>query len=1270
MLVTTNYTQAMAFDVNGNPTATEVQLQLSRHQGSDTGNVLMQLCSDLDGAPNNTPITEVSRDVNELLVSYPTWFLFEIPNGVPLTQGTWWIVCKVTDAETTVSWHVANGDNYGTADDTRTSTDNGNTWPTIKLLDAGFRVFGTRTAESTTTTITADPNIVQNGNTLINVSVRDSMNNPVRGPGQVLLIASDGLFTDSNSTDITLTLEDANASTIWSAPDSVTSVDINAFYQGHNYSGIDYNDSNTAATIAVLAQDRTTTTFLDITSSHTIFVEQVVDMNVTVRDSNNNLVSGGKVVFSCTPKSGKFAADSVDVSTGKNSNTWTASLTTGNFTIEASYVGGSNAGGTIIYGPSDFNDTVTVEYNDVDTETTVRVSPGAPYAGLSTFVIVEVRDEFGNLVPGGTVEVNTIPSYGTFRCPNSVMELEGGIGYTEWSLPAYKPASTITVGADYEWLTPGYTAAGKRYLGSQGIKSGIKIVQDSDSTGSSLNWMTEWITNYTWPTDDLSNTDDDANGFAKTLKGWTGQEFSNKNAWEDHMKGNIFGQEDSFMDVADFTYFSGHGAAKYVLFSSWQDNTRLNRNDCYNDWGDKDAEWVALSACFTMGDSRNWAKTMDGLHGICGFVTEMGDSAKHGRIFGSFLRQQHVYDRPHPVVQSWFLAGDQSQKIGRRQRAIGEVPEFEDQCIWGQGYVGTDPPNDDTHYGICHDFNQPASPIANAGGPYLDAVAGQLYQLDGSGTSALTKEHHYSMVWDLDTSTNSDSNDWDNDSFNGWNDDADAWGRRPQWVFPTAKTYGIRLMVIDDDWEVASDTASVVVSAPLTAAESQPDEPVIQLDSNDGLDIVNNFDPNTLPTEATMQGFSLSGYSGHHEMVSIMQSFGLEVGEDIFAAGQDELGNYTTTYEDKEWIVNKHTGALMYLDASKAYVSPNDLSPPPELPTEANAVIIADAFIAANAINKQGAIVDNVIAICAEESLKGSRTCTSRIPFQKCVNYRRMLQSYGQPYPVVGPGGKITVLMDPNGVVMFMKNCRQAEESGEIVLSCTPQQAVSKFHELGPKALIGSSIVPFGCNRIEINGVSLGYYEEDFATLQTSILPVYILDVTCEDPNGVYDTSLYMSAIAVPVEPNIIQPVADPLLPYGDPITFTGSAQGGTSPYSYEWRSDVDGLLSTEPNFTTSSLSINYQNDAVTCELLPHTISLTVTDSNGFEATEYIEVTVEGLCADFDHTNTVNFEDFAQFAPCWLAQLGQDNYDKKKDFNRDSTIDAKDLCVVTDEWLQ
>ena len=89
-----------------------------------------------------------------------------------------------------------------------------------------------------------------------------------------------------------------------------------------------------------------------------------------------------------------------------------------------------------------------------------------------------------------------------------------------------------------------------------------------------------------------------------------------------------------------------------------------------------------------------------------------------------------------------------------------------------------------------------------------------------------------------------------------------------------------------------------------------------------------------------------------------------------------------------------------------------------------------------------------------------------------------------------------------------------------------------------------------------------------------------------------------------------------------------------------------------------------------TCEPLWHTISFKVTDGYGYENTAYVKVKVLGSCSDFNRDGTVDILDYAQFASDWLSQIGNENYDKQVDLNKDSIIDYCELCVLSEEWLK
>ncbi|MBN1786832.1 MAG: hypothetical protein JW806_00380 [Sedimentisphaerales bacterium] len=1262
-----NEMRAQQFDVATDAAINEIALCMYHLPGTVSGSVVVKLCPNestivfggysYPNLPNalaqkTVPVSSLSEN--------KSWVSFEFASPVNVSAGKYWIVWSLTSgASGEVCSSIKLGNHVNGIDDTRLCTGSSEWWAwsmTGAMLnhDMNFRVLGGRVQETTSTRVSAPATGVTSTRYEVTVDVNDSSNEPLIGWAPITLEAPDGGTFDNSS----LTLEYGDANTVWKSPSTSGWYEIKAQFDAYtpDGSGVDYGDSNDSVMIYISPQNRWTSTRQTVDNTY-IRTRETIDVNVIVIDSCNVAVGDGEVTFCTLPKSGSFSPNPVSVdSLGRAETTWLAGDGVGDFNIVASY--SCAPGASIIYGGSDDSDVVSVDYMDVNTTTTIEVSPGYPYVGFEPYVIIKVRDQWGNLVPGGSVQLpTTIPAYGTFRATN--INLMGGMCYTKWGIPSSLPISNpVTVSAIYQ---DGYTAGGKRYKTSLGNTT-AKIIKDSDSGGSGeLSWMIEWITSYPWPEDDLKNTDDDAKGFKDTLQGYTGREFSNSNAWEDHMKGNIFGQEEDFMDVHDVTYFSGHGGKDILEFATWHDNLYLNHDDSYDDWGDKDAEWAMFAACHTMSHASYWASTMDGLHLICGFITEMGDSAKHGRIFGNFLRKQNVWDSPHRISQSWFLASNQSQSAEKKMRVVGENEAMFADYIWSHGYVSDDPSPNNSHHTVTYDVNKPTWPTANAGSYTTNAIVGVPFQLNGSGTTGLSFGSEVFFVWDMDTSVDTDPNDWDNAYGNGNDDDGDAWGVRPQWVFTTAKNYTIRLMVIDDDWHVNSSTASVTVVDPPMGMINDMEK---KSTSSGGVVIIDAYDANNLPTEWWMQTYSMSDDSNNfEEMINVGDS--VQMDSSIF--GTDELGNYTTFDGDNELIVNAHSGGVMYINKAKAFIEPNTL--PMTMPP--NPVGIASDFLSGHGVNPMNSVLSRAINICAEDANDDSRKVTSRTPFQTLVEYQRQLESMGSYYPVVGPGGKMSVLVDSDeSVVMYMKSCRELDMAGEVELSYRPDQAVIDFHSLGTEALLPDYRLPAGCERIRIDDVSIGYYESDFVTYQASVLPVYIFDVTCETDKGALRSQLYMSAIRAPMDIDIQSPLPDTQVNYGDPVTFAGTVlSGGSAPYTYRWESDVKGLLSTDYEFTTSSLLVNYQSSDGICENLPHTISFTVTDDYGFETTEYVKITVEGLCSDFDRDGDVDFEDFAEFALSWLVGPGQAGYNEKTDFDKNNVTNASDLYIFTDEWL-
>lgn len=1300
---------AQAFEVTGSPTITEVVLDLYRFQDG-TGNVTVELRPDSDGVPSSEveasvclPVSDVpdtseyfGMPVSEIPWGLSDWTSFQWgPGGSPtLSAGKWWIVCYLSsDSGAFMNW---GGEKqgwdysveppvwlapYGTWNDTAGLNDDG-TWSVIVSLDMNFRVIGgIRETKTTNTTVTADQTTVGGGAVpTIEVSV-DAVGSTVAG--LVTLSAPNG-GTLGNTT---LSLINGSRTTTWTAPQTPGTYNIEAFYQGQEYGLYNYTDSNGSVEMTVEPSvdpcDTDTYQTLEPTSTEAL---QTIDITVNVKDetTGNSIEGGGTVTFSCDEGGTFFGQNpwSCTVVSGLAAAQWKAPGAGGTFTIHANYNGCT--GGAIQYGPSSDSDDVTVDYVERDTTTTVSVSPDEPYVGKIAYVTVRVEDaESGMYVPSGIVMLEDDAPYGTGRFEGSLKYIQDGKAQTIWHAPGEMNPGQYTITATYLEDGTYNIANGIRYRRSD-ANTTVNVVKDSD--GAKLTYMSEWIADYNccdWGKN-LPNAGDCSQGFTDRLEtdlGWTGKEYPNKKARAKHMRGlGPDNKEDSYMDTHDFTWYLGHGSPDHITFTHPEDDRQLYWSDGIDSggnptWGDKDAEWLALMSCKVLSMRSSWAATMDGLHLICGFHTNGWTSTNFPRVFAELMIKDGFDDEPKTIKQAWFLAADQTLPNWITQIVIGETENIlKNDHIWGQGKVCNDPsPNND--YWFSWNYVSTQSPVADAGGPYT-AVAGQPIELDGSGTTDPdTDKWLLSYRWDLDEFSNTDDGDWDLDGSNEDDDDCDVWGCYPDACWPNPGNYRIRLMVRDDTSNVDDDWADVTVN-PAPASASISGEPIAQTQSNGGIEIVDKFP--SLPTEVNMPLFGVGPVDiSYYEMMNIAKYWKMTCD----SAGLDAVGNWNMVDGNHELMVNQFTGSVMYIDRDNAYKCPEEsilYFDPAWLPDPCQARDLAETFLSENdiMIDPSEMVFENVSNIADGLGTKGSRFTPVGIPFQRRVNYRRNLNVWRpgyppKPYPVVGPGGKLSLNVDVRReVVMFVKIWREVGQDMENVPALNPAAlAIDDFHRLGPKALLPACWVP-PCTRIDIDNVSLGYYEDDFVTEQDTLYPVYILDLTCHKDEISQQVQVYMSAMEPPLEAVIESPASPITINYGEETTFAGSAIGGTLPYTYKWASDVDGLLSTGPNFVTSSLSVNYLSDSCICEVLPSTISLTVTDAHGFQATGFVNVTVLGFCSDFNRDGTVNFKDFAELASFWLAQLGEQTYDEKVDFNGDSVIDLTDLCILNSEWLQ
>lgn len=168
----------------------------------------------------------------------------------------------------------------------------------------------------------------------------------------------------------------------------------------------------------------------------------------------------------------------------------------------------------------------------------------------------------------------------------------------------------------------------------------------------------------------------EASGLYNKLKscGWNGRYIYNRYwAWEEDFKRSAAGgKEYRYLDTVDLQFYVGHGSPNgyFTFYNTSHDDRYLTTNDCYRAWGNNDNDWVALTSCQVLSNSKlgAWANCMRGTHLILGFKTNA--TARYPYYATQGYRFAYYLCRGYTVPQAWYKAADRTQPQGTVVRTL------------------------------------------------------------------------------------------------------------------------------------------------------------------------------------------------------------------------------------------------------------------------------------------------------------------------------------------------------------------------------------------------------------------------------------------------------------------------------------------------------------------------------------------------------------------------------------------------------------------------
>ena len=197
--------------------------------------------------------------------------------------------------------------------------------------------------------------------------------------------------------------------------------------------------------------------------------------------------------------------------------------------------------------------------------------------------------------------------------------------------------------------------------------------------------------------------------------GFTGSDsfiYGNQSAWEkDWKRSALGGTENNYVDDVDIAYYCDHGSTGSVSFPWDHSDTSLVPNDCYQSWGDKDAEWLAFGTCLTLKTHQGWANCMNGLHLILGYKTVSYDADEGKEWAKQMLGWKFLgiwFRAPKTVTQAWFTMCDKTQPSSVIAAVIAEDSRHYGDKLHGRGGPAYGDVVNNTYYYLTHSCHKPA----------------------------------------------------------------------------------------------------------------------------------------------------------------------------------------------------------------------------------------------------------------------------------------------------------------------------------------------------------------------------------------------------------------------------------------------------------------------------------------------------------------------------------------------------------------------------------
>ncbi len=284
--------------------------------------------------------------------------------------------------------------------------------------------------------------------------------------------------------------------------------------------------------------------------------------------------------------------------------------------------------------------------------------------------------------------------------------------------------------------------------------------------------------------------------------------------------------------------------------------------------------------------------------------------------------------------------------------------------------------------------------------------------------------------------------------------------------------------------------------------------------------------------------------------------------------------------------INKNDGSMWYADYSKLW----NISLGTDLPTPAICQRTAYDWLVENGIlPEEASLVSIGSTNVTTYNIDIDRTLSKTIQYN--INYEFTIDDI----PVAGDAAQISVMMGDGGdIIGFDWKWREPKSDPYTKAEMIEYESILEVSGISPNDVVSHRLV----------------YTTDDAESTKLLYPAWEIEfIESGDKEYEIDTNcfMYFDATILDPEVEIITPSGAFVALPGESITFDCSVKWGTPPYTYEWSSDFDGVLSTSKSFSTSFLSEVIKKDTH----VPHAIAIRVRDAEDRGCSDCVSITIE-----------------------------------------------------------